>query len=154
MFSETYGKVSMFRMFEIIKERMTKNKGVYNYKITVGTDSQDNRHNTIVFIVAVEEIGHGGFFFRDVKKIPRVGNFRTKIWNEAIRSRKVAELLKKFIAKNDLKADFEVHVDIGKKGKTSELINEITGFIRGAGFICKIKPESYTASCIADKYSK
>jgi len=49
--------------------------------------------------------------------------------------------------------DFEVHVDIGSKGKTKEMLQEIIGMVRGSGFDIKTKPESYGASKVADRYT-
>ena len=50
------------------------------------------------------------------------------------------------------KYDIQIHVDIGTKGETRDMINEVTGMIRSNGFSVKIKPESYGASKIADRH--
>ena len=55
---------------------------------------------------------------------------------------------------DELNIKFQIHCDIGKNGKTSELIKEIVGWVTASGYECLIKPESYTANSIADKYSK
>jgi len=44
---------------------------------------------------------------------------------------------------------FEFHIDIGKRGETKALINEMVGMVSGLNFIPKIKPDSYCASCFA-----
>ena len=49
---------------------------------------------------------------------------------------------------------FEFHIDIGTKGPTKALINEMVGMVKGLNFIPKIKPDSYCASSFADKYTK
>lgn len=49
---------------------------------------------------------------------------------------------------------FEFHIDIGTKGQTKTLINEMVGMVRGLNFVPKIKPESYCASAFADRYTK
>jgi hypothetical protein len=46
-----------------------------------------------------------------------------------------------------------IHADIGELGATKDMIKEVTGLIRGNGFEPKIKPESFVASNVADKYS-
>jgi hypothetical protein len=46
-----------------------------------------------------------------------------------------------------------IHADIGENGQTRDMIKELTGMIIGNGFEPKIKPESYVASSLADKYS-
>ncbi|MCY9401673.1 ribonuclease H-like YkuK family protein, partial [Bacillus haynesii] len=48
----------------------------------------------------------------------------------------------------------EVHLDIGKKGMTKDLIQEMTGRITSMGICAKIKPDSYTASSYANRYTK
>jgi predicted RNase H-related nuclease YkuK (DUF458 family) len=57
--------------------------------------------------------------------------------------------------KNDgiTKYDIEIHVDIGLKGETREMIGEIVGMIRGSGFAVKTKPDSFGASKVADRYT-
>jgi predicted RNase H-related nuclease YkuK (DUF458 family) len=47
-----------------------------------------------------------------------------------------------------------IHVDAGNKGPTSRYISEIVGWVRACGFDCRIKPDSYCASSIADRVSK
>jgi predicted RNase H-related nuclease YkuK (DUF458 family) len=49
---------------------------------------------------------------------------------------------------------FEIHLDIGRKGITKELIQEMTGRIEAMGVEAKIKPESYTAFSYANRYTK
>ena len=50
--------------------------------------------------------------------------------------------------------DFQyIHADIGENGITRDMIKEVTGLIRGNGFEPKIKPESFAASSVADRYS-
>ena len=43
-------------------------------------------------------------------------------------------------------------MDVGMNGPTKDLIREISGFVRAYGFIVCIKPESYAASSVADRY--
>jgi predicted RNase H-related nuclease YkuK (DUF458 family) len=46
-----------------------------------------------------------------------------------------------------------IHADIGENGATKDMIREVMGLIRGNGFEPKIKPESFAASTVADRYS-
>ena len=48
--------------------------------------------------------------------------------------------------------DFEIHLDIGQNGPTKDMIQEIVGMITGNGFKARIKPESYAANKVADRY--
>ena len=47
----------------------------------------------------------------------------------------------------------EVHSDIGNHGKTKELIQEVVSWINASGYAAQIKPESFGASKVADKYT-
>jgi predicted RNase H-related nuclease YkuK (DUF458 family) len=49
---------------------------------------------------------------------------------------------------------FEFHIDVGTIGPTRELINEMVAMANSTGFEPKIKPESYAASCYANRYTK
>ena len=53
---------------------------------------------------------------------------------------------------NDL--DIEIHLDVGEQGKTKEIIREVVGMVTGSGFDAIIKPDSYGASKVADKFTK
>ena len=47
----------------------------------------------------------------------------------------------------------EIHLDVGEKGDTKELIREVVGMVIGSGFDARIKPDSYGATKVADKYT-
>ncbi len=49
-----------------------------------------------------------------------------------------------------------IHIDAGwsPNRKSRELIPELVGWIRGMGYNCEVKPNSFVASTIADKISK
>ena len=55
-----------------------------------------------------------------------------------------------------LNCPVSIHIDAGNspKGKTKDLVNFVTGWVRATGFNCTIKPDSYAASSVADKISK
>ncbi|MBC2581190.1 ribonuclease H-like YkuK family protein [Clostridium sp. DJ247] len=153
MHSITYGEVSFIGMYKIIKNYMLKDKE-REYKITVGTDSQNYDVTKIVVVVAVWRVGGGGIFFYDTKRVNKISNLRQKIFYETSLSIELAEkLLNKFNEEN-FPCDMSIHVDIGNNGATSQMIPEIIGWVNSCGFNCNIKPYSYAASSIANKYSK
>ena len=43
---------------------------------------------------------------------------------------------------------------VGKDEETRELINAVTGMVKGCGYKVKYKPESYAATKVADRYTK
>jgi len=42
---------------------------------------------------------------------------------------------------------------VGGNGATKDMVREVTGLIKGNGFEPKIKPESFAASNVADRFS-
>ena len=51
----------------------------------------------------------------------------------------------------------EVHIDASspdKKAETSKFSDMLVGYVKGAGFRAKIKPEAFAAASVADKHSK
>ena len=134
-----------------------------SYEITVGTDSQNFDKTKMVEVIAVHKKGRGGTFFYNVEFIHLITNLKQKINEETCRSLFVANdlfdaLEELFLEENmlidDLDVSYQIHCDIGKAGKTSVLIKEIVSWVTSQGYVCLIKPDSYAASGIADKFSK
>ena len=133
------------------------------YEFTVGTDSQSYDKTKMVEVIAVHRVGKGGIFFYNVEYINRIQSLRQKITEETQRSLTIADGLLEALELNlidhdvdidDLDIKFQIHCDIGHEGKTKALIKEITNWVTSLGYDCLIKPDSYTASGIANKYSK
>jgi predicted RNase H-related nuclease YkuK (DUF458 family) len=153
MYSPTYGKVSYDRMIEIIKDFIKKSPHS-NYKISVGTDTQNFGYTKTVIVVAVHREGSGGIFFYDIKKVKKITNLNQKLLYETENSLNLATKLSKTLEEEAINLGINIHVDAGNNGKSSKLIPEIVGWIKACGFNCETKPDSYAASSIANKYSK
>lgn len=155
MYSKLYGEISIDHMAQIIKDYIESDKES-EYTVSVGTDSQNHQLTKIVVAVAVHKHGKGGIFFYDIKYEKLIKSIKQKIYFETSLSLEIAGTISKYFALNNIEQDIEIHVDIGKNrnGKTYELIQEITGWVIGTGYKCEIKPNSYTASSIADRLSK
>lgn len=155
MKSYTYGEVSMNEMIEIINNYIKDDENS-DYTVSVGTDSQNHELTKMVVVIAIHRHGKGGIFFYDIKYEPKITNIKQKIYYETSLSLDIASKIAECFADNNIQENIEVHVDIGnsKFGKTKDLITEIVGWVEGAGYNCKIKPESYAASWIANKISK
>lgn len=126
------------------------------YQLVIGTDSQPHNGSGVDFVTAivVHRRGHGGIYFwkRIVNK--KTYALRQRMYEEATMSLMMAEELVTLLHADGItKYDVEIHVDIGKFGPTREMIAEIIGMIRGSGFAVKMKPESYAASKVADRYT-
>ena len=138
---------------EIISFMEADNKR--NYRIVVGTDSTllADKSADFVSVVVVHRIGNGGRYFWKRKVFKNFHTLRDRILKEVILS---IDLAKEILSNlKNLKApnfNFEIHVDIGTNGPTSEMIQEVVGIIRAYNFEVKTKPESYAASKVADRH--
>jgi len=126
-----------------------------HYKIIIGTDSANHGTTDFVSAIVIYRVGHGGrFFWRRITSKNKINNLRNRIYQEVMMSLKLAgEVLFNISQNKELKFDFEVHVDVGSKGETKEMLQEIIGMVRGSGFEVRTKPESYGASKVADRYT-
>lgn len=159
-------KVTFSEAIKVIADYIRVNPNA-EYDITVGTDSQTHKYCRMVEVIAVCRVGDGGIFFYRREDIPKIKVLKEKIVEETNRSIENAtgfidklqeELLEDNIDLDEMfleeRLAFAVHADIGKRGKTKELIKEICTWIEASGFEARIKPDSYTASGIANKFSK
>ena len=66
------------------------------------------------------------------------------------------ETLKMYLKKNLCNANIEIHADVNTDTKhlSSKYRNMIVGYITGCGFDCKVKPDSFVASGIADIHTR
>jgi len=126
-----------------------------NYKLIIGTDSQLADEVCFVTAIIVHRQGKGGryYYCRERERIGR--SLRQRIFYETARSLHLASQLAARLAENghaDL--NVEIHCDVGENGRTKDLIREVVGMVVGSGFDARIKPDSYGASKVADKYTK
>jgi len=132
------------------------------YDIIVGCDSSSGQDPHFPVVIVILRTGEGGRFF--IKKIGyknrKFYSWRQRILEEVLLSCDLALLLKENFEKkindlpNVLKYQFRyIHADVGENGATKDMIREVIGLIRGNGFEPKIKPESFVASTVADRYT-
>lgn len=160
--SNTYGEVELEEIPSKILDYFEKMKKYdIPLQIVVGTDSQNFDETKIVSVVAVTCEGHGGIFFYEIERIKRISDVRAKLTEETARSLDIMTKLVDVLEREDFKelrdnSILAIHVDAGwsEKGKTKELIPMLVGWIKACGYDCKVKPDSFASSCIADKLSK
>lgn len=160
--SPTFGHVNVEEMISHIIDYIKVDK-LADYEIAIGTDSQNFDKTKIVLSVVARRVGKGGIFFYNVKYIDLIRNVKEKLNLETYMS---LELANKFMEILDKKKEsgefnyenyninFQVHVDAGYNGPTSALIPALTAWVRAYGYDVSVKPESFAASSIANKYSK
>ena len=163
-FTRANGKVvSGEEVIKIIADYV-KQEPKAQYEFTVGTDSQAHGDKTkIAEVIAIRRVGHGGIYFSYIEYVDIISNLRKKIIEETHRSINNADgllegvqliLIDEGIDIDKLDIRFQIHCDIGKDGRTSEFIKDIVNWVQGLHYECLIKPRSYTASGVADKFSK
>ena len=153
--SPTWGNLELFQVREKILIFLAS-QPQYTYQIVIGTDSQPHNGTGVDFVTAivVRRVGNGGIYFWKSMSSKKKYVLRQRMYEEASRSLETAETVLALLHKDGItRYDVEIHVDIGKFGKTREMILEIIGMIRGSGYNVKMKPESYAASSIADRHT-
>jgi len=123
------------------------------FDIAIGTDSQNFSYTKIVTVIAVHNHGKGGIYFYNTEKIPLIRSIQQKLYKETELSLSLVESIFSAIPEKD-NIKIQVHVDAGYYGKTKKLIPELTAWVKGCGYDVKVKPYSFAASSIANKYSK
>lgn len=152
-YSITYGEVTTEEMILLIKGFIAGNS--LTSRIIVGSDSQNIEGITrFVTVVAVTTEHKGGIFFYIIDEVKRVRDIKHRLRTETFKSLSIMnDLMDKFID-NEIFVDTEIHLDYGHYGKSSEVINELVGYVSSMGYTCRIKPDSFVASSIADRLSK
>ncbi|KGX92414.1 hypothetical protein N781_16905 [Pontibacillus halophilus JSM 076056 = DSM 19796] len=137
------------------------------YKLSIGTDSHVHRDYTrFITAIHVHRVGKGAWGCLRNYTIPRrVDSLKEKISTETWLSQEIAyqfssgvleELSEMLLPHEEDGANlsFEIHLDIGRKGLTKNLIADMTRRIDDMGVTVRIKPDSYAASSYANRYTK
>jgi predicted RNase H-related nuclease YkuK (DUF458 family) len=147
---------------KIFEEEIEKG---YNFKVSVGTDSQKSSKNaykfaTVILITTSENlggeitVGRGGIivaatYYHEFKA-------RNK---ELVNERMVFEVSKSVEVAYEIaplldlyEVPLEIHADINPdpKHESNKALQQAVGYILGMGYEFKVKPESYCASHCAD----
>ena len=153
-YSPTRGPLTFDEMFQDIMDYMHQYPED-RYRLIIGTDSQYGEETCFVTAVIVHREGKGARYYYARTRERTSSSLRQRIFYETARSLGVASRLAAELAQNghaDL--DVEIHLDVGVNGQTKELIREVVGMVIGSGFDARIKPDSYGASKVADKFTK
>ncbi len=141
---------------EIIK--YIKEKPGAEYRITIGTDSNASTWTQFVTAVTILRVGNGGkYFWTKSEKIFCPG-LADRIYKEALQSITFTQELKSRL-KDKIGEEFfwdgkiNVHIDVGYKGPTKDLVEGVVGMVRGHGFEAVVKPYSFCAFVVADRHT-
>jgi len=143
----TIGTVEFKELTNFIK-LFLENK---SYKVWVGTDSHA-RDGDVTFATAIViyKVGNGATYFYYVTHEHSSYDMYSRLIREAEFSLNTAEFIENHL--NLIKP--EIHLDIGLNGRSKEVLNVITGYVKGSGYNYKIKPESFAATNVAHLYTK
>lgn len=127
-----------------------------SYKLVIGSDSTASASTRIATVVIIHRLGCGARYFYTHSPLQVFQSLRDRIFAEAMASITLGQELRTRL-RDELGSDImngstEVHVDVGENGPTKELIESITGMLRGFDFIPVIKPDSYAAFSVADRH--
>jgi predicted RNase H-related nuclease YkuK (DUF458 family) len=126
-------------------------------KIFIGCDSNVVGTNcTYAIAVAlyddVTRTGGRYFFKRDRVTIPIRTPLRVRLMEEATRAIETALELQSVFPE----ARIEIHLDVSqrKENLSNAVADQVAGYAKAAGFDCKLKPESWASSCVADEHTR
>lgn len=125
--------------------------------IFIGCDSQISRDRctfSTVICLHGADLQSGGFYFfrRENKNKTKFPLMINRLLKEVELSVEMGfEILNEYPD-----ADIEIHIDANAKKEeaTGRFSDMLVGYAKGAGFRCKIKPDAWASSSIADKHSK
>jgi uncharacterized protein len=161
-YNPTRGNLRIGRVVDELCSYISEKPGKF-YDIVVGCDSSSVEEPHFPLAVVILRVGEGGRFFlkKVIRKEKKFFNYKQRILEEVFLSCQLASYLKKKfdgkiidLNKKGGHCQFRyIHADVGGNGATRDMIKEVTGLIKGNGFEAKIKPESFAASSVADRYS-
>ncbi|MGC5326757.1 ribonuclease H-like YkuK family protein [Brevibacillus sp. SYSU BS000544] len=151
--SPSKGLMNKQQVFEELARAMTKAPG--KYEIVVGADSQLRRKNTS-FVIAICFIhtGNGGTFYYQQFQEPRISSLQQRIYTEATYAVSMASELREFFHECHITVPIRIHYDIGENGPTMKFVKRLIHLAQMNNFEAFVKPDSYGASVVADKFTK
>lgn len=127
-----------------------------NHKIIIGSDSVKLGYNFVfakaICVLDSEYYDRRYFYLREIVKDDSYADLSKRLLKETTDSINLALKIQRKISY----ANIEIHADVNSNSihKSSRLKNMIVGYVSGCGFVCKIKPESFVASGIADCHTR
>jgi len=161
-YNPTRGNLPLEEVIREILHYMSEKPDKF-YDIIVGCDSSSGENPFFPVAIVVLRKNEGGRFFLKKVNYPqkRFYHWKERILEEVLLSCQLALILKEKLGQAiDKSSRFSshyqfryIHADVGENGQTKDMIKEVIGLIKGNGFEPKIKPESFVASTVADRFS-
>ncbi|MFQ5465293.1 MAG: ribonuclease H-like YkuK family protein [Thermodesulfobacteriota bacterium] len=152
--SPSRGKVGDGGVFAEITSFVTEAPGL-THNVIIGTDSFLADETVFVAAIIIHRVGHGGRYFYKKHRRRKMTSMRQRIFYEATMSIELAGAVRAGLDRSGLSAlPVEIHLDVGDKGETKEIIKQVVGMVMGSGYAAVTKPASYGASKVADRHSR
>lgn len=141
------------KVISYIKEQPNK-----KYAIIVGSDSAAEENCRFVTAISVLRVGNGGRYFWTKSKEVFCPTLHDRIYKETMQSITLTQELRSRL-KDKLGEEFfwdnkiNVHIDVGRKGPTRDLVDRVVGMVKGFGFEAVVKPDSFGAFVVADRHT-
>lgn len=127
------------------------------YRLMIGSDSQPKANRQAVkFVSAIilHRVGKGARYYVHRELVSHMYSLRQRMFTEASYSLQLGGMLSEALRVRGRQWRMELHLDIGNKGATKPLIREIVSWIQSSGYDARIKPDSFGASKVADRYTR
>lgn len=108
------------------------------------------RYSTVIILHRASR--NGANLFYDTVTLDDYGNLKLRLMNEVMFALDVATAVVDHLDGRTL----EIHVDINPDNRhaSNVAVKEALGYIRGSGFIAKIKPEAFAATHASDHVAR
>jgi len=125
------------------------------FELIVGADSQMRSRGTFfAIVISLIRPGHGGTFYYHKFQERRYQSLQQRIFQEAFYAVGLASELREYLQNQNIDIPIRLHFDIGKNGPTHKFIQSLLSIAETNHFRAEIKPHSFCASTIADKFTK
>jgi len=152
--SPTIGRLNEDRLFSEIIGYISGGPG-HRHRVIVGTDSFLSIDTIFVSAIVIHRVGRGGRYFYRRTRGRKIPSMRQRIVYEATMSIELAGLLTARLGEHGHAGlPVEIHIDVGERGESRDIIREVVGMVRGSGYEAVTKPDSYGASKVADRHSR
>ena len=128
-----------------------------DHKIIIGTDSVKSNQSFIFtssICILNDHEKYDRTYFYNRKKIKDDSYYMLakRLLKETYDSIEIANFLQTALGDPNI----EIHIDVNtdSKYKSSKFKNTLIGYVTGCGFECRVKPESFVASSIADNHTR
>lgn len=129
------------------------------FELIIGTDSQIKKRYlttaTVIFLWNLKNRKFRLFYSKEKIKRKKFISVPERMINEVLKSIDIADKIRQTNLVNIIgEKNIEIHLDVGYRGKSRNILSTCTGMVEGNGYKYAVKPDSWLASCVADRFCK